>query len=188
MSLRIKKSHHVEEVYTLSISATTRHTTMRMSLSIFAVLISFAIPSSSVRGDDRSPTQAGNVRSVSDLFERAKEIKFESATSKLLESSLPFLEALAATLKKEPSVRLEIVSHTGNSGSPKKDMALSLRRGEAVKVELVRMGVSIDQLIVTGRGAEEPIIPNITRTGRMRNERVEIHRAPPGPGRQSAQR
>jgi OOP family OmpA-OmpF porin len=114
---------------------------------------------------------------VSDLFERAKEIKFEGATSKLAAASLPFIEVLAAALVREPEARLEIVSHTGDSGDAKKDLALSKRRAEAVKHALVEKGATTAQLVATGRGSEDPIAPNITRSGRMRNERIELHRA-----------
>jgi outer membrane protein OmpA-like peptidoglycan-associated protein len=116
------------------------------------------------------------VRSVSDLFERAKEIKFEAGTSKLAESALPFLEVLAAALMREPDARLEIVSHTGDSGDAKRDMLLSRRRADAVKYALVSKGASTDQRVATGRGAGDPIAPNITRSGRTRNDRIELHR------------
>ena len=120
---------------------------------------------------------AADVRTVSDLLERGKEIKFEGANTKIAEVSIPFLDELAAALVKEPGVRLEIVSHTADSGDAKKDLALSKRRAEAVKYVLVGKGVSAEQLVATGRGAEDPIAPNITRSGRMRNERVDLHRA-----------
>jgi outer membrane protein OmpA-like peptidoglycan-associated protein len=121
---------------------------------------------------------AANVRTVSDLLDRAKEIKFDGTGSKIADASKPFLEELAAALVKEPGVRLEIVSHTGDSGDAKKDLALTKRRAEAVKYLLVGKGASADQVVATGRGSEDPIAPNITRSGRMRNERVELHRAP----------
>jgi outer membrane protein OmpA-like peptidoglycan-associated protein len=120
---------------------------------------------------------ATNVRTVSDLLERAKEIKFEGTTSKLAEASMPFLAELAAALVKEPGVRLEILCHIGDSGDAKKDLALTKRRAEAVKYLLVGQGASTDQLVATGRGSEDPIAPNLTRSGRMRNERVELHRS-----------
>jgi Outer membrane protein and related peptidoglycan-associated (lipo)proteins len=120
---------------------------------------------------------AANARTVSDLLERAKEIKFEGTTSKIAQASMPFVDELATLLTKEPSVRLEIVSHTADSGDAKKDLALSKRRAEAVKYALVVKGVGTDQLVATGRGSEVPIAPNITRSGRMRNDRVELHRS-----------
>lgn len=114
---------------------------------------------------------------VSDLLGRAKEIKFEIGSSRLADSSTPFLDELAAALTREPGVRLEIISHTANNGEAKKDLTLSKRRAETIKSVLVSKGVGTDQLIPIGRGSEEPIAPNITRTGKLRNERVELHRA-----------
>jgi outer membrane protein OmpA-like peptidoglycan-associated protein len=121
---------------------------------------------------------AARVSSVSDLLERAREIRFESGTTKLTQASLAFLGELAATLIQEPAARLEIMVHTANGGDTKKDLSFSRRRAEAIKYVLVADGANVDQLIAIGRGSEDPIAPNLTRTGRMRNERVELHRAP----------
>lgn len=118
-------------------------------------------------------------RTVSDLLERGREIRFEMGTAKLVEASLPFLEELATALVKEPVTRLEIVVHTADSGDAKKDLTLSKRRADAIKRVLVDKGAGDDQLLATGRGSEDPVAPNLTRTGRFRNERVEIHRVSP---------
>jgi outer membrane protein OmpA-like peptidoglycan-associated protein len=120
---------------------------------------------------------------VSDLLERGREIRFDPGTSKLLDASLPFLTDLAAVLAQEPTTRLEIVVHTADSGDAKRDMTLSKRRAEAVKHVLVVKGANAAQLLATGRGSEDPVAPNLTRTGRLRNERVELHRvSSPAPG------
>jgi outer membrane protein OmpA-like peptidoglycan-associated protein len=119
----------------------------------------------------------GNLPTVSDLLDRAREIRFELGTSNLTDSALPFLDALAGALSRESNVSLEIVSHTPGSGDAKKDMILSRRRAEAVKYRLVNQGVASDRLLAVGRGSEDPIAPNITRTGRARNDRVELHRS-----------
>jgi outer membrane protein OmpA-like peptidoglycan-associated protein len=114
---------------------------------------------------------------VSDLLERAKEIQFAGGTAKLSAAAQSFLDQLAVALVKEPHVRLEVVSHTADNGDARKDSALSRRRAEAVRDALVARGVALDRLLAVGRGSEEPIAPNITRTGRRRNERIELHRS-----------
>lgn len=121
---------------------------------------------------------ASAFRTLGDLLERGREIRFESGTIKLLDASLPFLDELAAALVKESGARLDIVVHTADSGDAKKDMTLSKRRADAIKRVLVDKGANEDQLTATGRGSEDPVAPNLTRTGRYRNERVELHRAP----------
>ena len=135
------------------------------------------VRSGEVAEESEAVALATNARTVSDLLERAKEIKFEGTTSKIAEASMPFLGELAAALVKEPGVRLEILCHTGDSGDAKRDLALTKKRAEAVKYLLVGKGASTDQLVATGRGSEDPIAPNLTRSGRLRNERVDLHRA-----------
>ena len=120
---------------------------------------------------------SGNLPTVSDLLDRAREIRFELGTSNLVESAVPFLDLLAEALSRESNVSLEIISHTPASGDAKKDLILSRRRAEAVKQRLVGQGVASDRLLAVGRGSEDPIAPNITRTGRSRNDRVELHRS-----------
>jgi outer membrane protein OmpA-like peptidoglycan-associated protein len=120
--------------------------------------------------------RAGVARTISDLLERGREIRFEAGTAKVAQSSLLFLQDLALALAQERAARLEIVVHTADSGDAKKDMTLSKRRAEAVKDVLVLKGANPDQLLPTGRGCEDPVAPNLTRTGRFRNERVELHR------------
>jgi outer membrane protein OmpA-like peptidoglycan-associated protein len=140
-----------------------------------------AIPAPAVASSSETDLESEaiplGVPTVSDLLGRAKEIKFEIGSSRLADSSTPFLDELAAALTREPGVRLEIISHTANNGDAKKDLTLSKRRAETIKSVLVSKGVGTDQLIPIGRGSEEPIAPNITRTGKLRNERVELHRA-----------
>jgi len=128
------------------------------------------------QGQSAPPTRP-SVSSVTDLLRHAPAIRFEPGTTKLTPASLTFLDGLAAALVNEPEARLEIVVHTADNGDAKKDLFFSWRRAQAIKYLLVGKGASVDQLIGTGRGSEKPIAPNLTRTGRMRNERVELHRA-----------
>jgi outer membrane protein OmpA-like peptidoglycan-associated protein len=132
-----------------------------------------APPSQANRTSPAAPA-AASVSSVKELLARAKELKFEGSGSKLSLVSLPLLGELAEAMVKEPSVQLEIVSHTAGSGDEKKDMALSKRRADAVKNALVEREVPANRVTATGRGSEEPLAPNITRSGRKLNERMEL--------------
>jgi OOP family OmpA-OmpF porin len=111
---------------------------------------------------------------VRELLDRAREIRFKGASSKLSSVSLPFIGLLAEALGKDPSIQLQIISHTAASGDAKKDMGLSRRRAEAVKKALEERGVDGNRLTASGRGSKEPIAPNITQNGRRMNTRMEL--------------
>jgi outer membrane protein OmpA-like peptidoglycan-associated protein len=116
------------------------------------------------------------VKSVSDLFDRANEIRFEFKSLRLNSSSNPYLETLARQLLFESTVRLEIGVHVATTGNIKRDLLFSVSRAEVIKKELVLRGVAAHRLVTKGYGSEHPVAPSLTRTGRKRNERVELHR------------
>ena len=124
----------------------------------------------------RPPVSAAreDLPTLKELLGRGKEIRFEGSGSKLSLTSLALIGQLAEALVKDPSIQLEIVSHTGGSGDAAKDMALSKRRANAVRNALVDREVNGSRLTATGRGSEAPLAPNITRSGRKMNERVEL--------------
>lgn len=86
----------------------------------------------------------------------------------------PLLDQIAASLNRFPGKRAEIVGHTDTSGRPASNMALSLRRAESTRDQLVARQVPADRLTVKGMGQDEPVADNRTREGRSANRRVEI--------------
>jgi outer membrane protein OmpA-like peptidoglycan-associated protein len=141
---------------------------------LVAPVVAQPAPPPSPRPAEAAPAPV-NVPTVKELLGRAKEIKFEGSSSKLSLVSLPLIGQLAEALVKETNIQLEIVSHTAGSGNASKDMALSKRRAGAVKNALIERAVGAGRLTATGRGSEAPLAPNITRSGRKLNERMELH-------------
>jgi outer membrane protein OmpA-like peptidoglycan-associated protein len=86
----------------------------------------------------------------------------------------PLLDQIAASLNRFPSKRAEIVGHTDTSGRPASNLALSLRRAESTREQLVARQVAAERLSVRGVGQDEPVADNRTREGRSANRRVEI--------------
>jgi len=76
-------------------------------------------------------------------------------------------EMSAATLVK-------ITGHTDSIGAPEYNKQLSLRRAEAVRDYLVKLGGNPKIMQVAGAGEANPIADNKTAAGRAHNRRVEV--------------
>ena len=70
--------------------------------------------------------------------------------------------------------RLQVTGHADRAGADAYNMALSLRRANAVKDELVRNGVAEQDILVQGRGESEPLIPTEDGVREPQNRRVVI--------------
>jgi hypothetical protein len=64
--------------------------------------------------------------------------------------------------------------HADRSGPEGYNMALSLRRANAVKNSLVRNGVPAASIAVVGRGESQPLVPTADGVREPQNRRVEI--------------
>ena len=103
-------------------------------------------------------------------------VSFVSGSAELTLESVTVLIDLAASLKAEPTTRIEIRGHTDSTGEAEANRVLSQRRAEAVRNSLVQMGVAADRLTAVGYGEDFPRDNNATAEGRANNRRVEIHR------------
>jgi outer membrane protein OmpA-like peptidoglycan-associated protein len=70
--------------------------------------------------------------------------------------------------------RIELTGHADRSGSPRYNQRLSLKRAEAVKAELIALGVSADSIATVGKGESAPLVPTPDGVREAQNRRVEI--------------
>ena len=70
--------------------------------------------------------------------------------------------------------RIAVTGHTDTSGAPAYNMALSLRRANAVKDALVREGIPASVIAVTGRGETQLLVQTGDNVKEPQNRRVEI--------------
>ena len=64
--------------------------------------------------------------------------------------------------------------YTDNSGAAAHNLTLSQQRADAVKDQLVKMGIDASMLTTKGFGDTKPISDNNTPEGRANNRRVEF--------------
>jgi outer membrane protein OmpA-like peptidoglycan-associated protein len=99
---------------------------------------------------------------------------FDWDSSRLSEASLNVVRQASSAFKSKGSARITATGHTDTSGPEAYNMALSLRRANAVKDALVRDGVPAQAIAVIGRGEQSPRVPTADGVREPQNRRVEI--------------
>ena len=99
---------------------------------------------------------------------------FDWDSSALSEASLNVVRQAAGAYKGKGSARIRATGHTDTSGPEAYNMALSLRRANAVKNALVREGVPAAAIQVIGRGEAGLLVQTGDGVREPQNRRVEI--------------
>ena len=99
---------------------------------------------------------------------------FDWDRSNLSQQAVQTVGQAAAAFKSRGSARITATGHTDTSGPEAYNMALSLRRANSVKGELVRQGVPADAIAVVGRGESNPLVATGDGVREPQNRRVEI--------------
>ncbi|MDC9591097.1 MULTISPECIES: peptidoglycan-associated lipoprotein Pal [Xenorhabdus] len=84
------------------------------------------------------------------------------------------LDAHAAFLRTNPSVKVTIEGHADERGTPEYNIALGERRANAVKMYLQGKGVSADQLAIVSYGKEKPAVLGHDEAAYSKNRRAVI--------------
>jgi outer membrane protein OmpA-like peptidoglycan-associated protein len=102
-------------------------------------------------------------------------IHFDVDKADLRADSRPQLDEIAALLRNDATLKLQVVGHTDNQGDAAHNDDLSLHRAEAVVVALTaQYGIAADRLVAQGKGSSVPVASNGNEEGRARNRRVEL--------------
>jgi len=84
------------------------------------------------------------------------------------------INAVLADAAKHAPSSVSVTGHTDRAGPEDYNMALSLRRADAVRSALISGGVAADKITVAGRGESEPAVPTADGVREAKNRRVEI--------------
>ncbi len=102
------------------------------------------------------------------------DVLFAFGQSTLLSGGIRNVEKVADFLQKNPTRNILVEGYTDSVGSDDFNLALSEKRADAVKEQLVANGISPDRIITKGYGKQFPVAGNDSAGGRQLNRRVEV--------------
>ena len=103
-----------------------------------------------------------------------KNIYFEFDSDVVLPASRRLLDHSASILLRYPDLQVEIAGYADVRGSERYNMALSLRRAEAVRGYLEQAGVNTANLTVRGYGESQSVASDLAAATLAEDRRVEL--------------
>lgn len=101
-------------------------------------------------------------------------VHFGLTADGLTAEGIKVLEQVAAALRAQPGIKLQIIGHTDTTGGKEYNQRLSTRRAYAAKEFLVYRGIEADRLEVMGVGESKPAVKDKDDATRAQNRRVEF--------------
>lgn len=99
---------------------------------------------------------------------------FDWNKSTLTPEARKIITEAAAGAKSSGAKQVKVVGFTDTSGSPAYNMRLSVRRAEAVRAEMVRLGVPATNISIEGRGQTDLLVPTADGVREPQNRRATI--------------
>lgn len=103
-----------------------------------------------------------------------KNIFFDFDKATIRPESANELDRLIKLLTENPTLKIELGSHTDSKGSDDYNQKLSQSRSQSVVTYLIGKGIATDRLVAKGYGETVPVATNDTEAGRQENRRTEF--------------
>jgi len=107
-------------------------------------------------------------------FVRNYVVFFDFDKSTLTPEARDVVASAVQTAKMHGPVHITITGHTDTVGSHRYNQALSERRANAVKNEMIRMGMNGSEIGTSGRSFDDPLIPTGPGVREPQNRRAMI--------------
>jgi len=101
-------------------------------------------------------------------------IRFDVNKATIKPESMGEINAIVKILKDNVALKFEIGGHTDSDGDDASNMKLSQARADAVKSQLITLGIDASRLKAKGYGETKPMGDNTTFEGKANNRRVEF--------------
>lgn len=101
-------------------------------------------------------------------------IFYDFDKSTLRSESISELDRLVLLMTENPTIKIELSSHTDNVGTDEYNITLSQARAQSVVDYVIAKGINKDRLVAKGYGETIPIATNDSEEGRQQNRRTEF--------------
>jgi outer membrane protein OmpA-like peptidoglycan-associated protein len=135
--------------------------------------------------EDNCPDQPGPVENHGCPYPKAEPaaetvkvstpILFEVNKTVIHHSSYPVLDEAVKKLNADKDAYVVVDGYTDNTGSRAYNKGLSVRRANAVKAHLIKLGIKANRIKIAGHGMNSPAADNSTEEGRLKNRRAVMH-------------
>lgn len=126
------------------------------------------------------PVPPTEEEAVDQLAENFSRVHFGLDSSSLDTQSKRLLEENARILQKYPDIRVEVQGHADERGTTEYNLALGMRRAEAVRSHLLQLGVAPSRVITISYGEERPLEHGSGESVWSLNRRAEFRVLTPG--------
>jgi OOP family OmpA-OmpF porin len=122
--------------------------------------------------------EGGGMNLIGKKFTDAKivtrGITFDVNKASIKPESMGTLNMIAKVMTENPELKFEVGGHTDADGDEAANIKLSQQRAEAVKMQLIGMGINAARLTAKGFGESKPVSDNTSSEGKANNRRVEF--------------
>jgi peptidoglycan-associated lipoprotein len=134
------------------------------------------LPTSSAPPQERSSTDDPSAATTATVrASLAEMVFFDYDQSSIRGDARPVLDRKVSILRVNPNVALRIEGHADERGSIEYNLALSLRRANAIRDYLSNYGIDGARFEVTPMGEERPLSMGTSEADYARNRRGEFH-------------
>ncbi|MEA4838213.1 MAG: OmpA family protein [Rhodospirillaceae bacterium] len=122
-----------------------------------------------------APQPAPAAKQTQAPMTKAYQVFFDFDRSTITPEAKRIIEQAAVSAKGPDVTHINLIGHTDSAGPDAYNMALSLRRANAVKAELVKLGIPANEISVVGKGKADPLVPTADGVREPQNRRVQIN-------------
>jgi OmpA-OmpF porin, OOP family len=133
--------------------------------TLLALLLVLAAPLAGAAGEPVTPQNA-----------LKQSCYFGSSSASLTNDGYAVLRAVAAAMKADPRITLEVQGHADTSAAARTNVPLAQARADAAREFLMGLGIEPGRLVAKGYGAYRPLNDNDTLERRSWNRRVQFRR------------